>query len=121
MFKSIADEHKVALAQKKSSLKELETKIMEQSLPAVSNAVFSELNSGCEKILANQKEIDRKCRVVRDEWQRFNKELDRWTAMIGDLDRAVRDIGDVRAWSQGVQADIQSIVERLEGSPAEKE
>jgi FKBP-type peptidyl-prolyl cis-trans isomerase (trigger factor) len=121
MFKSIADEHKATLAQKKSSLKELEAKIMEQSLPAVSNAVFAEMNSGCERILVNQKEIDKKCRIVRDEWQRFNKELDRWSAMIGDLDRAVKDIGDVRAWSQGVQEDIQSIVEQLEASPGPKE
>ncbi|OHT07320.1 hypothetical protein TRFO_24590 [Tritrichomonas foetus] len=113
MFKEIADEHQAQHQQKRQQLKELESKIIDQSLPALSDAVFSKINKGSDQIVNNQKEIDRKCRQVRDEWQSFNKELDRWVSLIGELDREIKSIGDVRSWSQHIQTDVQEIVDQL--------
>lgn len=114
MFKAIAEEHKEKQKEKKAHMKELENKIVEQSLPQLSDAVFDKLTKGSEQILANQKEIDRKCKSVRDEWEKFNNELGKWAAMINDLDRAVKEIGDVRAWSLQIQAQVQEAVDRLD-------
>lgn len=113
MFKSIADDHKATQQQRKAEMRELETKIVEKSVPAFSDAIFSELNSGSEQIVVNQREIDRKCKAVRDEWKKFNDELLKWTGLINDLDRAVKEVGDVRSWSIGIQNDIQAVVEQL--------
>ena len=114
MFKSIAEEHAANQAQKRQELKELETKIVDQSLPALSDAIFSELNADSEQIFVNQKEIDKKCRIVKDEWTNFNKELEQWIGMVNKLDKAVKDIGDVRGWSQHIQEEMQAIVAQLE-------
>lgn len=115
MFSSIASEHRAAQVQKRRQLKELETKIVDQSLPALSDAVFAELNTGSEQILANQKEIDKKCRAVKEEWSRFNKELEKWIGLVNQLDTAVKEIGDVRSWSQNIQTELQAVVDQLDG------
>lgn len=114
MFKQIADEHKEKQKEKKQQMKELETKITEKSLPAFDDAVFEKMTKGSEQILTNQKEIDRKCKHARDEWEKFNNDLGKWAVMINDLDRAIKDIGDIRAWSLNIQAQVQQAVDRLE-------
>ncbi|EAY00448.1 hypothetical protein TVAG_084850 [Trichomonas vaginalis G3] len=114
MFRAIAEEHKEKQKEKKAHMKELETKIVDQSLPALSDAVFEKLTKGSEEILTNQKEIDCRCKTVREEWEKLNNELGKWATMINDLDRAVKEIGDVRAWSQQIQAQVQEAVERLD-------
>lgn len=115
MFSTIASEHRASQVQKRRQLKELETKIVDQSLPALSDAVFAELNTGSEQILANQKEIDKKCKNVKEEWGRFNKELEKWIGLVSQLDSAVKEIGDVRTWSRNIQTELQTVIDQLEG------
>lgn len=115
MFKSIADEHKSAQIPRRQQMRELEAKIVDGSMPTVSSAVFSELNGGSEKISANQREIEQKCRAVQDEWSKFNRELDDWSKLVARLDGAVKEVGDVRAWSQRIQGEIETVVEQLNG------
>lgn len=114
MFKSIADEHKEKQKDKKAQIKELEAKIADKSLPVFNGAVFEKMSKGSEQILSNQKEIDRKCKHARDEWEKFNNELGKWSTMINDLDKAIKEIGDIRAWSLNIQNQVQSAVDRLE-------
>lgn len=116
MFKAIAEEHKEKQKEKRAQMKELETKIVDQSIPALSDAIFEDITKGSEEIVNNQKEIDRKCREVREQWQKFNNELGKWTTMVNDLDRAVKEIGDIRSWSIQIQSQIQSAVEQLDAS-----
>jgi len=114
MFKSIAEAHKEKQSQKKAHMKELETRIVDQSIPQLCDAVFCELSQGSDVIVNNQKEIDRKCKAVKDEWQKFNVEIGKWTSMINDLDNAVKEIGDIRSWSLHVQSQVQAAIEQLE-------
>ena len=114
MFKSISDAHKDKQIKKKQNLKELEEKIINEYIPKVSEEIFNDLNKGSEQIILNQKEIDKKCKNVRDEWQKFNNELNKWSLMINDLDKAVKEIGDIRSWSLHVQGQIQSTIEQLD-------
>lgn len=113
MFEDITQEHKQTQQLKKQQLKELESKIIDQSLPAFGDAVFTKLNTGTEQIVNNQKEIDRRCRQVKDEWHNFNKELDKWISLVNELDREIRSIGDVKSWSQQIQTEVQNIVEQV--------
>lgn len=119
MFEEITQEHKALQQQKKQQLKALESKIIDQSLPALNDAVFSKINKGADQIANNQKEIDRRCRQIRDEWNSFNKELDRWNSLINELDKEIRSIGDVKSWSQQIQTDVKEIVEHLQQKPPE--
>ena len=113
MFRDIADEHKKMRDEKRTQIRQLETKILDQSIPEFNKAIFSELNNGGDKIVANQREIDRRCKAVRTEWQDFNNELTKWTSMINDLDKAVKEIGDIQSWSVSIQGQIQDIVSQL--------
>lgn len=113
MFKQISEEHKAKQAQKKQEMKDLETKIMTETIPTFGDAIFSELNTSSDKIVSNQQEIDRKCRAIRQEWQSFNDELTKWTALINDLDREIKQIGDVRSWAAHIQGEVETIVGQL--------
>ena len=119
MFEEITQEHKALQQQKKQQLKALESKIIDQSLPALNDAVFSKINKGADQIASNQKEIDRRCRQIRDEWNSFNKELDRWNSLINELDKEIRSIGDVKSWSQHIQSEVKEIVDHLQQKPPE--
>ena len=114
MFKQIADEHEKNRKSKVKQMKELENKIVDQSLPALSNAIFNELSTGSDQIVQNQKEIDRKCRSVRDDWEKFNNELGKWGTMISDLDKSIQDIGDVRGWALRIQEQVDAVCAKLE-------
>ena len=114
MFKVIADEHKEKQRIKKQKLHEKEMKILDQSIVALSDAVFQETTQGTAEIIENQKKIDQKCRDVRKAWDDFNGEIGKWTAMINDLDRAVKEIGDIRSWSVQIQSEVQAAVETLD-------
>jgi hypothetical protein len=113
MFKAIAEEHQAGTAAKKERLRNLESRIVDADFPALGAAVFEELNADPDAILANQKELDRRCQKARDDWQRFNRELERWPQMIAELDRALADLGSIRTWSLGIQAEVQSLVDLL--------
>lgn len=113
MFKDIANEQKETQAQKKAQLQQLENKIINQSLPAFNDAIFADMNNGAEQILKNQREIDSKCKAVREEWQKFNDELINWTKIVNQLDSAVKAIGDVRSWANTIQGEVQGIVDQI--------
>ena len=113
MFRDIANEQKETQAQKKAKLQALESKIINQSLPAFNDAIFNEMNQGADQVLKNQRQIDAKCKAVRDEWTKFNDELTNWTKLINQLDTAVKEIGDVRAWANRIQGEVQNIVEQI--------
>ena len=115
MFKVIADEHMEKQRQKKQLLHEKEAKILEQSIPQLSESVFKETTEGTDLIIENQKKIDEKCKDVRAAWDEFNNEIKKWTVLINNLDTAVKEIGDVRNWSTQIQTQIQTIVENLDG------
>lgn len=119
MFDEIVQEHKALQQQKKQQLKVLESKIVDQSLPAFNGAVFSKINKNSDQISNNQKEIDKQCRQIRDEWNSFNKEIERWNVLINELDKEIKSIGDVKSWSQKIQTDVKEIVEYLQKKPAE--
>jgi hypothetical protein len=112
-FKDLVEEHRAELAPKKQQLRHLEAKIVDEDFPALGAAVFAELNADPDAILANQRELDRRCQKVRDDWQKFNRELDRWPQLIADLDRAVADLGNIRTWSLGIQEEVQSLADLL--------
>lgn len=118
MFEELTQEHKALQQKKKQQLKELESKIINQSLPAFNDAVFSKINKDANQIASNQKEIDRRCHQIRDEWNSFNKELDRWNSLINELDKEIKSIGDVKNWSQQIQTDVKEIVDYLQQKPS---
>ena len=113
MFKQISEEHKAKQTQKRQEMKELETKIVTESIHALGDAIFSELNSSSDKIVSNQQEIDQKCKNIRQEWQTFNEELNKWTVLINNLDREIKQIGDVRSWAVHIQGEVETIVDQL--------
>jgi TRAP-type mannitol/chloroaromatic compound transport system substrate-binding protein len=108
MFKAIAEEHRSEQPQKKA-IRELEQRITDHSLPDLGAAITAPLNSATDRIIVNQKDIDRHAKEVRDEWLKFGKELDKWQGLISDLDRAVADLGDVYGWAKTIQAEIDAI------------
>jgi septal ring factor EnvC (AmiA/AmiB activator) len=114
MFKEIADESKQERAQKRKQLASLESTIVDKSLPAFGAATFAQLDAAPEQIVGNQRKIDQNCREIRDEWQKFNKELDSWPGIIAQLDKAISDLGNIRSWSLGIQGEVQSLIELLE-------
>ncbi|KAH0794040.1 biogenesis of lysosome-related organelles complex 1 subunit 1 [Histomonas meleagridis] len=113
MFKTMTEEHKTLQQQKRQQMKELENRIVNESIPTLSDAIFSELNEGSTKIVENQKEIDQRCRAVKAEWQNFNNELGKWAQLIDNLDREIKQIGDVRSWSQQIQTEVEAIIQQL--------
>jgi hypothetical protein len=71
------------------------------------------LDADPDQIVGNQRKIDQNCREIRDEWQKFNRELDSWPAVIAQLDKAIADLGNIRSWSLGIQGEVQSLIELL--------
>jgi hypothetical protein len=76
---------------------------VDKVLPAFMAAIFAQLDADPEQIVGNQQKIDQNCREIRDEWQKFNRELD----------KAIADLGNIRFWSLGVQEEVQSLNELL--------
>ena len=113
MFKAIAEEHEKQRKDKQKNMKDLETKIVTTSLPALSDAIFENLSTGSEQIVQNQKEIDKKCRAARDNWEKFNNELGKWESQISDLDSAIKGISDVRAWAEALQKQMDAACAKL--------
>lgn len=115
MFKSIIDEHKENQREKNKKMKELEQKIINRSLPDFSDQVFSKINEGNEAIISNQKEIDKKCKDIRNEWRKFNEEVNKWNNLVLDLDKALYELGDVQKWSQNIQTQVEEVINHVNG------
>ena len=114
MFKVIADEHMEKQRQKRQLLQEKENKILEHSIPELSNAIFKETTQGADLIVENQRKIDEKCKDVRAAWDDFNNEIKKWTSLINSLDTAVKELGDIKSWSEAIQTQIQNVVENID-------
>ena len=113
MFKAIAEEHEKQIKIKQKAMKELENKIVDNSLPAYGEALFNQLNNGSEQIVQNQKEIDRKCKEAKEGWEKFSNELGKWTNIITDFEKAIKDIGDVKTWAESIQSQVDKTIEKL--------
>ena len=114
MFKQIAEEHSKTKKEKQKQLKDLETKIVDTSLPAFSQEIFKDLNTESEQIVQNQKDLEKKCKQVRDGWEKFNNELGKWSSLVIDFDKAIRDIGDIQSWAMKIQQQVDDACEKLE-------
>ena len=113
MFKEIADKHNKQSKENRKSMQSLEDKITKKSLPAYNKALFADLNEKCTEIVKNQNEIDSKCIEVKNNWDKFNNDLTKWTTSINDLNTAVLSIGDIRSWSQSIQKQIEECCDQL--------
>jgi uncharacterized protein YicC (UPF0701 family) len=114
LFKELTDEYRAGRQRKKEELTSLQTKILDQSLPAFNSAAFAESNSLSQTIVDNQAQISQKCQTVRDEWEQFHKVVERWTTLLKNLDLAIAEVGDIQSWAGQVQADMVSVVEKLD-------
>jgi septal ring factor EnvC (AmiA/AmiB activator) len=114
MFKAIAEEHQKQHKDREKAMKELETKIVDSSLPALSEAIFEDLTKGSEQIVQKQKEIDKKCRLARDNWEKFNTQLGKWETQIAELDNAIKGISDIREWALAIQKQVDAACQKLE-------
>jgi hypothetical protein len=108
MFKSAFDAYKATRAEKRQKLSETETKITEQSLPAVAEALFASVNPETD-ILSLQVQIEEKSQAVRDSWYDYQRQLERWVTLVTNLEVAVADVGDLQEWAHSVQADIEAV------------
>jgi hypothetical protein len=114
MFKETVDAYRSDHQRKKEERTALQTKILEQSLPAFNSAAFTEVNTLTAEIVENQAQITQKCQNVRDQWDQFHKVVQRWVTLLTNLDLAVADVGNIQAWTGQIQADMVSVVEKLE-------
>ena len=114
MFKEIAEKHEKEIREKRRRLKELENKIAYTTLPALSNAIFNELDRQSDLVVQNQKEIQKKCKSIHDNWEKFSNEVGRWENSILNLDKAIQEIGDVRSWALQIQHPVDDLCEKLD-------
>jgi hypothetical protein len=111
MYQAISDEFRERQIQKRQQLKELETKIISERLPAIGDALYATVNSGSADMHTTQGRIDTQIQAVQRAWQEYNGELEKWKALIGDFNRIIQALGDVGVWAQQIQTDIQTVVE----------
>jgi hypothetical protein len=81
---------------------------VDQSLPAVNRALFSALNGPEPDLAATQIQIAAKCKKVREDWNDYLKEVERWLIFANNLEVLVDEIGDVESWAHAARADIET-------------
>jgi hypothetical protein len=108
MLRGIIDAHQKTRAEKAQKLTDAETKIVDRSLPAVNQALFAALNGAQPDLASVQVEIAAKCRKVREDWNDYLKEVERWLIFANNLEVLLDEIGDVESWAHAARADIET-------------
>jgi uncharacterized protein YicC (UPF0701 family) len=115
IFKELTDVYRADRQRKKEEITALQSKIIDQSVPAFNSAAFAETNALSQTIVENQAQISQKVQTVRDEWDQFHKVVERWITLLTNLDLAISEVGNIQSWAGQLQTDIVSVVEKLEG------
>jgi hypothetical protein len=95
-------------------MREIESRRVEDSIPHFGQAIFfRNLTPIHEQFFQIKKKLTNNGGMFKQNG-RFNEEIARWVDIVNNLDKFVKDIGDVRSWALNVSEQVQSIVQILE-------
>lgn len=70
--------------------------------------------SGVTEVYVNQKLLDHEARELQTQAARFGRQTRQWVALCEQLNKSLKEIGDIENWARVMEDDVVAIAATLE-------
>lgn len=90
--------------------------IAEKAVENLTADSVRELNEGISQAYLNQHKLDTEARKLQANVSKLTKQAQQWMIVSNNLNRAVKDLGDVTSWTKTIENDVKFIARAIEES-----
>ncbi|GAB5366139.1 hypothetical protein AAMO2058_001119000 [Amorphochlora amoebiformis] len=108
---SLADivaKHRTTSRQLRKDL-EREKQDLVKSVEDLGQYLLDSLDTGVTKTYENQRRLESEAKALEAKALTFANEVGQWAGLYSSFNDALKELGDVKNWAQGIEADLNSI------------
>lgn len=113
MLSSTVRAHRKQSAQRRKA-RDKRRKEAEAAVEAATTALTGRLGEGMARVRAQQVRLEKEADSLQKEASRFAARTERWVSSYGQLDSALKELGDVESWARAIEADLAATAAALE-------
>ncbi|KAL3096157.1 hypothetical protein niasHT_029193 [Heterodera trifolii] len=80
----------------------------------LTEALVDHLNHRVSYAYNLQKRLDVECKKLETQSAALARHADAWVALVGDMNQALKEVGDVDNWARAIEADVTQCAATLE-------
>uniref|UniRef100_A0A7S3Z9Z0 Biogenesis of lysosome-related organelles complex 1 subunit 1 n=1 Tax=Lotharella globosa TaxID=91324 RepID=A0A7S3Z9Z0_9EUKA len=104
----IVAQHRKTSQQLRNDL-EKEKQDFVKSVEELGRSLLDKLDKGVGKTYENQRRLEAEAKNLEGKAVTFANEINQWTTLYSSFNDALKELGDVKNWAQGIEADLNSI------------
>ncbi len=113
MLSGLVKEHNA----RQSARREHQEKLRQEATKASSDlteALVDHLNVGVAQAYLNQKRLDAEAKRLHSNATEFARQTQNWITLVDSFNGTLKELGDVKAWSAAIEADMKTVSSVLE-------
>eukprot|EP00466_Bigelowiella_natans_P005222 jgi/Bigna1/132158/aug1.16_g6866 len=104
----IVTQHRKTSQQLRSDL-DKERQDLVKTAEELGQSIIDKLDKGVGKTYENQRRLEVEAKTLERKVVDFAKEINQWTTLYSQFNDALKELGDVKNWAQGIEADLNDI------------
>mmetsp|Transcript_21213 Transcript_21213/g.37739 ORF Transcript_21213/g.37739 Transcript_21213/m.37739 type:complete len:143 (+) Transcript_21213:50-478(+) len=104
----VVAQHRKTTRQLRTDL-EREKQDLIKSVEDLGQNLLDSLDRGVGKTYENQRRLEAEAKSLETKAVAFANEINSWTALYSNFNDALKELGDVKNWAQGIEADLNEI------------
>lgn len=84
-----------------------------RNVEKLGSVVLDSLDREVGKTYDNQRRLEGEAKELEAKVVAFSKDIKRWMTLYGSFNDALKELGDVKNWAQGIETDLNSISDTL--------
>ncbi|KFD56028.1 hypothetical protein M514_03152 [Trichuris suis] len=113
MLPAMLKEHNAEQQKRKDRLDNMRAAVSEAAT-SFTDAAVDDLNAPVCVLYVNQKKLDTELKRLERNLSRFHKTTAQWLSLVGNVNNALKEFGDIENWAARIETDSKEILSGLE-------
>ncbi|KAI8089644.1 biogenesis of lysosome-related organelles complex 1 subunit 1 [Halteromyces radiatus] len=80
----------------------------------LTDTVSDHVNQGVSTMFAKQKALEQASKELATQTSRYTKQTKQWLTLVDDFNDALKELGDVKNWTQVMEQDMKTVMATLD-------
>lgn len=113
MLSSMLKEHQIKQQERKEEI-EKKKLVASETVNELTHHLVDNLNESVAQAYLNQRKLDSETKQLHVNVMQFSKQVNQWLSLMQNLNKSVKELGDVENWAKSIEKDLRLVSSALE-------
>ncbi|XP_015783867.1 biogenesis of lysosome-related organelles complex 1 subunit 1 [Tetranychus urticae] len=113
MLSSMLKEHQIKQQERKEEI-EKKKLVASETVNELTHHLVDNLNESVAQAYLNQRKLDAETKQLHVNVMQFSKQVNQWLSLMQNLNKSVKELGDVENWAKSIEKDLRLVSSALE-------